>query len=151
MSKYVFIGSEAEGYYSGAYECVGVVVPKEVYDEYEKVLSDIFEGKHFYELDGKHSEVRGTELTTFFETLAEVVSYVNNSDVDLDEDVFGDYLYEYVDGEDITEEDQQAIEMSVKETHIKIGEFKKGFENVSFYLTKENAEKVRAFVESLTK
>ena len=148
MSKYVFIGSEAEGYYSGAYECVGVVVPLETYKKYENVLDGVFEGKYFHELDGKHSEVKGSVVTKFLDNLSDVVAFVSE-DVDLDVDVFSDYLYEYIEDGEFSEEDEKVITDIAKATHKKINELESEYEHLNFYLTKEDATKVKEFVESL--
>lgn len=150
MSKYVFIGSEAEGHYSGAYKCEGVVLPESVFKEYKAILEDTFRNMYFYELDGKHSEVKGDQVILHFADMKSVVKFAKGADVDFEAYLIGEELYGYIEDEELTEEQVNSIEEIAKQTHQLIDEVKSSYKVYTFYLTEEQGEKVEKFVESLS-
>jgi hypothetical protein len=146
MNEYVFIGSMAEGYYSGASACEGVFVDGSVYLKYQEVFKDMFRDRYFVELDGKHSEVKGDKIVEFFMSLEDVINFIKTEDVDYSEYLIEEELNS-VNG--LAEEDENIILEHVKDINSIIKNIIRNYEEVRFYLSKEKAEKVREFVSSL--
>lgn len=151
MRKYVFIGSEATAYYSGNEACTGAVVSFAVYNKYEEILRKLYKGYSFIELDGKHSEVEGSVMVAFFDSLIDVIEYMNDGDADLEEYMLGELLYEHQDDEEITEEEVEEICKDSENISKKIKEIESSYERVTLRLTKKEAESVRSFVDALSK
>ncbi|APC44363.1 hypothetical protein [Pseudoalteromonas phage PH357] len=57
LNNIVLVTMFGEGYYSGNVEEYSAIIPLEMFEEFEDEI--ISYTPYFYELDGKHSEVRG--------------------------------------------------------------------------------------------
>lgn len=142
--KIVFIGSEAEGYYSGAYALEGGFVSEDVFNQFSEVFNILFENRSFHELDGKHSEVEGTQVIEHLDNMDQVARFsskVTNYDSYLIEDFILDH--------DLEDDAVDLIMDNVESLNKRISDLINNYVEVSFYLTKENAEKVNTFVEEL--
>ena len=137
MINYVFVGSEAEGYYSNSYACEGVFLTKNYYERNKEEIETAFEGRTFYELDGKHSEVDGDLLVRDFDNVSELLKFTSDSDVSYE--VY--HLSEYDDRHDD----------HVIKTYEAIEELVSHYKTYQYVLTPEQHEKVQEFVEELTK
>lgn len=149
MEKIIFIGSEAEGYRSGAYACRGVFIAGEVYAKYSNVLGKLFESNYFHDLDGKHSEVEGDQVFKTFDGYGEIAKFMDKVD-DYGYYLIDEELYE-VEEDELEEEEKEAIVEHVKELTEQIEREIMGYEEVSFYLKKVQATEVRKFIERLSK
>jgi len=94
VDNVIFIGSEAEGYYSGASECVGVFVDEEYYEKYKYILEEAFLDRNHGELDGKHSEVYGDLIVRDTRGIIGIIEFINEKDVDFAPEHFTDYADE---------------------------------------------------------
>lgn len=151
MSGYVFIGSEATAHYSGNEACTGAVVSSEVYGKYESILSGLYNGYSFMELDGKHSEVEGSVIIAFFDSLTDVIKHMSDIGADLEDYILGELLYEYQDNEEVTEEEATEICQNSEDISKEIKEIESSYERVTLHLSKKDAESVRSFVDALSK
>src|SRR5690625_3483021 len=94
MINYVFVGAEAEGYYSNAYVCEGVFLTRDYYEKHKVEIEDSFGDRSFYELDGKHSEVDGDLIVKNFGSVSEIVEFTANNDVSYETYHLTEYLEE---------------------------------------------------------
>lgn len=149
MSKYVFIGSEATGCYSGAEACEGTIMEWDIYEKYEKNLSDAFVNRYFHELDGKHSEVEGEYVFEIFSSINELMKFIGKKDPDTSEYLLVEQLYDEVEDEELSQDDLDIILKSMRKVKKEVSDIKSKYEHVSFYLTKADTEKVKEFVDKL--
>lgn len=137
MTDYVFVGSEAEGYYSNSYVCEGVFLTKEYYEEHKSELESSFEGRTFCELDGKHSEVDGSLVVKKFDSISELFQFASDIDVSYEVDHLSDY-----DGSHYNH---------ITQVYENIEELFEQYETYKFVLTPKEYEKVAEFIDKLTK
>src|SRR5690625_6338674 len=97
MENLVFIGSEATGYYGGAYDCFGVFVSKEMYEKYREELETAFRYRNHGELDGKHSEVEGNLIVEEVKDELKIVELVYGKQIDYEVYHFSEYAEDYDD------------------------------------------------------
>ena len=138
----IFVGAEAEGYWSGAYECEGVFVSREMYRDNRFEFEEAFLGRTFYELDGKHSEVEGEIVIKEITSIQEITQLLSVDDVDYDPY----HLLDYLDGEI-----SKRIEGEVIALYETIENFIEGYAAVTYAVTDEEAEAIVNLLENLRK
>lgn len=62
LNDIILVTMFGEGYYSGNVAEYSAIIPLEMFEEFENEITSYT--PYFYELDGKHSEVRGKVLIT---------------------------------------------------------------------------------------
>ena len=141
MNNLVFVGSEATGYYGGAYDCFGVFVTKEYFDKYEDELRQAFSYRSHGELDGKHSDVEGELVIVECENTSDILNLMRDKQPD-----YAAYLYsEYVDEEELDIDLLNHIETVCK----KVSEEVHKFNPYKFMLTDFEAVAVSEFINDL--
>lgn len=138
----VFIGSEAEGYYSGAYECEGVFISREMFEKYSELLEDTFNGRYFHELDGKHSEVKGDQITIEVNNENDLFGIIFDKEANYATYVLEDHIED-------AEDDCDDLIAHVKEIYALIQKAKEKYAQYTFALTEEEHAEVTAFISKL--
>lgn len=84
--SFVFYGSGAEGYYSGAEAFSGLIFTKKEFDEIKRDFPEQLPDTedYFAELDGKHSETEGSEFQKYFDALEDYYIWYIDNNVELD-------------------------------------------------------------------
>lgn len=141
MRNLIFVGSEATGYYGGAYDCFGVFVTEEYFDKYEDELRQSFSYRCHGELDGKYSDVEGSLVVRFCGDKTAILVLAN--------DILSDYgahlYYEYVDEEELLDDLLRHIEI-VYET---VRSESQPYGTYKFQLTSEEVMAVTRFIDEM--
>jgi|SRR5690625_4728258 len=145
MNNLVFVGSEAEGYYSGATECVGVFVDKEYYDQYKTVLEEVFLDRNHGELDGKHSEVYGDLIVADLCGIVDVIEFINEKGVDF----APDHFTEYIDGDEVGIDSIEPLVKHIKAMDGEISGKMSGYRTCELVLSDKEYAAVIEFIADI--
>lgn len=141
----IFVGSEATAYYSGQEACEGVFLPSHIYEKYHEEIEDIFTSYYFYELDGKHSEVRGDLVTMGFNSPEGITEFIHKNNVEYEEY----YLLEQLDDDRFTAEEIENIAEQVSAAHKRVSEILAQLKTHTFTLTNEEYEAVTELLDEM--
>lgn len=145
MRNLVFVGSEAEGYYGGAYDCFGVFVTEEYFDKYEDELRQTFSYRSHGELDGKYSDVEGDLVVVECNGISDVLALMSDKSPD-----YATYHYsEYIDYDDGAHEDIEDLLDHITETQTAVLANVRGYSLYEYMLTDEEASKVSDLIDEM--
>src|SRR5690625_80492 len=150
-SELIFVGSEAEGYYGGAYDCFGVFVSLHVFEKYEEVFKEVFSARSHGELDGKQSDVEGDYISVGFNSAEGVARLINEKDIDFDVWHFSEYLEYCDDFDELGEEEINELIGYLDDVNKEVSAMVEEYNSYVFTLTEEEYAEVRTFVDELQK
>lgn len=145
----MFVGSEAEGYYGGAYECVGSFVSKAMYKKYEEAFKYAFDERNHGELDGKHSEVYGDLFVEEIDSEKDIPELVGVKEIEYGPH-FTTESIEY-DEDIISEEGFKELNGHLREVDELVENILTKYKVYMITLTEDQYEVVQDFVADLQK